>query len=80
MVSSCLVWLFDKKAKVLYTVCGIKIPQCEYCKVGQPNKCLWKASSSFQVIEIESLLYTQQFIDLNEVNYIYEYMKHKLAC
>ena len=69
-----------KKAKILHSVCGIHIPQCKYCKVGQPNKCLWGSSSSFQVAEIKSLLYTQQFIDLNEVNYIFEYMKHKLAC
>lgn len=69
-----------KKAKMLRSVCGIQIPQCEYCKVGQPNKCLWGSSSSFQVVEIESLLCTQQFIDLNEVNYIFEYMKQKLAC
>ena len=69
-----------KKAKVLNSACGVQIPQCEYCKNGQPNKCLWRASSTFQVVEIESLLYTQQFIDLNEVNYILEYMKSKLAC
>lgn len=69
-----------KKAKVLHSLCGIQIPQCEYCKAGQTNKCLWKKSSSFQVVEVESLLYTQQFIDLNEVNYIWKYMKDKLAC
>jgi hypothetical protein len=69
-----------EKAKILHSVCGIQIPQCEYCRTGQPNKCLWRSSSSFQVVEIESLLCTQQFIDLNEVNYIFEYMKQKLAC
>lgn len=69
-----------KKAKILHTVCGREIPQCEYCKVGQNNKCLWRSSSRFQVVEIESLLCTQQFIDLNEVNYIIEYMKQKLSC
>lgn len=69
-----------RKVKLLHTVCGIQIPQCKYCEVGQTDKCLWKSSSSFQVVEIESLLYTQQFIDLNEVNYIYEYMKRQLAC
>ena len=69
-----------KKAKDLHFMCGTQIPQCEYCKVGQSNKCLWRQSSSFQVVEIESLLYTQQFIDLNEVNYILEFMKCKLAC
>lgn len=69
-----------RRAKELYLMCGMKIPQCEYCKVGQDNKCLWKPSCSFQVVEIESLLYTQQFIDLNEVEYIFEFMKNKLAC
>ena len=62
------------------SACGVQIPQCDYCKSGQFNKCLWRVSSIFQVIEVESLLYTQQFIDLNEVNYITEYMKNKLAC
>ena len=69
-----------RRAKELSLMCGTQIPQCEYCKVGQDNKCLWKPSCSFQVIEIESLLYTQQFIDLNEVEYIFEFMKNKLAC
>lgn len=69
-----------KKAKMLHSLCGIQIPKCKYCEVGQNNKCLWRPSSSFQVVEIESLLYTQQFIDLDEVKYIYEYMKQQLAC
>ncbi len=69
-----------KKVKILHSVCGIQLPQCNFCKAGEPNKCMWKPSSSFQVVEIESLLYTQQFIDLNEVDYISEYMKNKLAC
>lgn len=69
-----------KKVKKLHLVCGTQLPQCNYCKAGQIDKCLWKPSSSFQVVEIESLLYTQQFIDLNEVNYISEYMKRELAC
>ena len=69
-----------KKAKNLNSACGVQIPQCGYCKSGQSNKCLWRVSSIFQVVELESLLYTQQFIDLNEVNYITEYMKNNLAC
>lgn len=69
-----------KRAKTLYSLCGIKIPKCKYCEAEQYNKCLWRSSSSFQVPEIESLLYTQQFIDLDEVKYISEYMKLKLAC
>jgi hypothetical protein len=70
----------NKKSKTLHSACGKQIPQCSYCRVGQADKCLWKPSSSFQVVEIESLLCSQQFIDLNEVNYIYEYMKENLAC
>lgn len=69
-----------KKARVLYHECGKQIPQCKFCKVGKRIKCLWKPSSSFQVNEIESLLNTQEFIDLNEVDYIYKYMKTQLAC
>lgn len=69
-----------KKAKELKLVCGIKIPKCKYCESGQSEKCLWRISSSFQVHEIESLLYTQQFIDSNEVKYISDYMKNFLAC
>ena len=69
-----------KRVKLLHRLCAIRIPQCEYCKVGQKRKCLWRQSSSFQVPEIISLLYTQQFIDLDEVKYISEYMKENLAC
>lgn len=70
----------NKKVKTLQSLCGNQIPKCQYCKTGQNNKCLWRTSSSFQVPEIESLLYTRQFIDLDEVLYISQYMEQTLAC
>ena len=69
-----------RKVKSLSLLCGTKIPQCKYCEVQQKNKCLWRPSSSFQVPEIESLLNTRQFIDVDEVKYISDYMRQKLAC
>lgn len=68
-----------RKTKELQAMCGIHIPQCSYCKVGQNAKCLWRVSSSFQRPVIESLLYTRQFIDLNEVAYISQYMERNLS-
>lgn len=68
-----------KKVKELQKLCGTIIPECKYCCVGQKDKCLWRVSSTFQREQIKSLLYTTQFIDINEVKYISDYMKEKLA-
>lgn len=70
----------NKKAKELKGVCGVKLPTCMYCEAGQPQKCLWRTSKSFQVPEIESLLCTTQFIDKDEVGYISDFMIDHLAC
>lgn len=69
-----------KKSKELKLLCGIKIPKCKYCEAGQNEKCLWRPSSSFQVPIIESLLYTTQFIDKDEVKYISDFMIECLVC
>lgn len=69
-----------KESKELKLLCGIKIPKCKYCEAGQNEKCLWRPSSSFQVPIIESLLYTTQFIDKDEVKYISDFMIECLAC
>lgn len=68
------------KSKKLKDLCGTKLPKCKYCEAGQREKCLWRKSSSFQVPEIESLLYTTRFIDTDEVKYISDFMIGCLAC
>ncbi len=68
-----------KEVKELHKLCGTAIPMCKYCSSGQKNKCLWRASSTFQREQIKSLLYTTQFIDVDEVKYISDYMKENLA-
>lgn len=69
-----------RKSKELKLLCGISIPKCRYCEVGQNEKCLWRPSSSFQVPIIESFLHTTQFIDKDEVKYISDFMIGCLAC
>ena len=65
--------------KELQKFCGTVIPKCKYCSIGRKDKCLWRVSSTFQREQLKSLLYTTQFIDLDEVKYISDYMKRKLA-
>lgn len=67
----------NRKTKELVDLCGNPLPRCIYCEAGEAEKCLWKQSSKFQVSMIESMLYTCQFIDLEEVKYIADYMKAK---
>lgn len=68
------------KAKELKSLCGIVLPICRYCEVGQKEKCLWRPSKSFQEPILESLLCTTSFIDTNEVKYISDYMINRLEC
>lgn len=62
-------------SKKLKDLCGINLPKCRYCIAGIENKCLWKYSSKFQIEQIKSMLCTKEFIDIEEVKYISDYIK-----
>ncbi|CBK79371.1 hypothetical protein CC1_04430 [Coprococcus catus GD/7] len=68
-----------KKVRELHSLCGTEIPKCKYCDAGNEQKCLWRVSSTFQREQIKSLLYSRQFIDKDEVKYISDFMREKLA-
>ncbi|MCM0647251.1 DUF4435 domain-containing protein [Clostridium swellfunianum] len=57
--------------KELSTACkDNKVTQCQYCKVGKHDKCLYKIKSNFQLGQIISMLLSEY--DENEVKYIKE--------
>lgn len=68
-----------KISKELYQFCGTNLPKCSFCEAGIPNKCLWRANVGFQLAGIENSLYTDFYIDMDEVQYIADYMQHHLA-
>ncbi|WP_066498305.1 hypothetical protein [Abyssisolibacter fermentans] len=58
-----------KNIKTLHIACkNNNIEQCQYCRVGKFNKCLYKPKSNFQLGQILKLLLTSY--DEEEVSYI----------
>ena len=62
-------------SKTMYTLCGNSLPQCMFCKIGNTDKCLWRKDSTFQIPNIKSILYSEEIIDLTEVQYIIDSMQ-----
>ena len=59
------------KIKKLAEYCkNEQILQCQYCKTGKYNKCLYKLKRAVQIHHVESMLLNK--IDENEFKYIYD--------
>lgn len=64
----------------LHKSCGKMLPKCEYCRIGRTDKCLWRNKAKFDDVQLESILCTEQLIDMDETSYIAEELKMKLEC
>jgi len=59
-----------RKSKQFHSCCGDTIPECQMCKSGKNDKCLWKIEGNFQVNQIKNYLCSYDVIDLNELDYL----------
>lgn len=62
------------KIQSLYQLCSSGlINQCNYCRAGTPDNCLWKSKIHYQIGQLQNVILN--YIDENEVEYIKERLK-----
>lgn len=67
--------LIVEQAKTFHLRCGNVFTECQMCKSGKKDKCLWKQEGNFQMGQLKSFLCSIDAIDLEEIRYVYERLK-----